>query len=135
MQRSPLIFLITTLILSACSFPEAKEPEFQSDEDVVVEKLKSLRSFENARIKWSSRTFERRTIDVLVVELVNGQAMIDDETELRELGKEAMNIALAAIENESEYERLEVIFIKESRRGVLVNTFTRSFQYAPEDLK
>jgi hypothetical protein len=134
MRPNTFFFLITILTLTACSLREAKEPQFSEDNDVLFEELRSLRNFEHARVKWDARTFERKTLDVLVVELVNGKGMVDDETELRELGKQALKLTVASIENESEYERLEVIFIRESRRGVLTNTYTRSFQYAPEDL-
>ena len=133
MRPKILIFLIAILTLTACSFREAKDPKFREDKDILLNELRSLRNFENARVKWDARTFENKIIDVLVVELVNGQGMVDDEAELRKLGQEAIKLAVAAIDNESEYERMEVIFIRESRRGVLTNNFTRSFQYAPED--
>lgn len=114
---------------------EAKEPRFEKDKDVVIDELKSLRNFENARVKWSTRSVDRKTVDILAVELVNGQGMIDDENKLRQLGKEALQLTLPAIENESEYERFEVIFIQESRRGILTNTYTRAVQYSPDELK
>lgn len=38
-------------------------------------------------------------------------------------------------DSSTEYERLEVIFIKETRKGVLTNTYTGTVQYSPEELQ
>lgn len=118
-----------------CSLPEAKQAKFQKDSEVVIDELKSLNDFENAGIKWSARSFDNNTTNILTVQLLNGKDLTDNETELRNLGKAALTIVNHSIENESDYDKFEVVFVQNSSTGPVTTAFTKSFEYSLDELR
>lgn len=118
-----------------CSLPEAKQAKFQKDSEVVIDELKSLNDFEDAGIKWSARSFDNKTTNILIVQLLNGKDLTDNEIELRNLGKAALTIVNNSIENESDYDKFEVVFVQKSSTGPVTTAFTKPFEYSLDELR
>jgi hypothetical protein len=123
------------LAFQACTLPEVKEAKFEYDTKQVLEKLKSLRNFEDAGISWSARSAGDKTTDILIVQFLNGKDLSDNEAELRSLGIEALKIVTGAIENERDYDKFQVVFVQRSNSGPATTSFTRPFDYSLEDLE
>jgi hypothetical protein len=122
-------------VLKGCSLPEVKQAKFQKDTNEVINELKSLKNFEDAGIRWSANSFDNKTTNILIVQLLNGKGLTDNETELHNLGKEAMKIVNESIENELDYDEFQVVFIQKASAGLVSTSFTRSFEYSLEELK
>lgn len=130
------IFVIAALlVLHSCSLAEVKPAKFQKDSKDVINELKSLKDFEDAGIKWSARSFDNKTTNVLTIQLLNGKDLSDNEAELRDLGKEAMQIVNSSIKNEKDYDRFQVVFVQKASTGLVTTSFTRPFEYSLDDLK
>jgi hypothetical protein len=127
--------IATLLVLQSCSLPEVKQARFQKDAKEVINELKSLKDFEDAGIKWSARSFDNKTTNILIVQLLNGKNLSDDNEELRKLGKEAMQMVNSSIENENDYDKFQVVFVQKSNTGPVSTSFTKPFEYSLDDLK
>lgn len=123
------------LFLQSCALPEVKQAKFQKDAKEVINELKSLKDFEDAGIKWSASSFDNKTTNILIVQLLNGKDLSDNNEDLRNLGKEAMQIVNNSIENEKDYDKFRVVFVQKSSTGPVSTSFTRSFEYSLDDLK
>jgi len=123
------------LFLQSCALPEVKQAKFQKDAKEVINELKSLKDFEDAGIKWSASSFDNKTTNILIVQLLNGKDLSDNNEDLRNLGKEAMQIVNSSIENEKDYDKFRVVFVQKSSTGPVSTSFTRPFEYSLDDLK
>lgn len=136
MKSNILKFLMIGILFApqACSFPEAKHAKFQKDSKEVINQLKAITDFEDAGIKWRASSFENKTTNILIVELLNGKDLTDHEPELRNLGIEALRIVNNAIENENDYDKFEVVFVQQSSAGPATTAFTKPFEYSLDEL-
>lgn len=130
------ILVIAALFVSqGCSLPEVKEAKFQKDTNEVIEELKSLSDFEDAGIRWSASSFDDKTTNILIVQLLNGKGLSDNEEELRDLGREAMRIVNGSIENETDYDKFQVVFVRQDSAGPATKSVTKPFEYSLDELK
>jgi hypothetical protein len=137
MKMNILKFLSIGILLASqgCSLPEVKQAKFQKDSKEVVNELKSLKDFEDVGIKWSAISFNNKTTNILIVQLLNGKNLGDNKTELRNLGKEAIKIVTNSIENESDYEKFQVVFAQKANTGPVTTSFTKQFEYSLDDVR
>lgn len=130
-----MLSIAAVLMCQRCSLPEVKEAKFQKDTKEVINELKSLKDFEDAGIKWSARSFDNKTTNILIVELLNGKGLSDNQDQLRDLGKKALQVVNNAIENEKDYDKFQVVFIQKASTGLLTTSFTRPFEYSLDELQ
>ncbi len=127
MKKHTTLLLIFFLLYS-CTFPELKTPEFQRSSDEVIGDIKVLANFKDADIQWSASSFDGKTQNILLVQLINGNNLPEDESSLRELGKEAIQIVINSIENESDFNEFHVEFItNEESPSLIEKNKTRTF--------
>ena len=130
-----ILQIAALLALQSCSLPEVKKAKFQKDTKEVINELKSLKDFEEAEIKWSASSLDNKTTNILIVHLLNGKDLTDNEADLRDLGKEAIKIVISSIENEKDYDKFQVVFIQKASTGLVTTSFTRPFEYSLDELK
>lgn len=130
-----ILSIASLLLFQSCSMPEVKPAKFQKDTKEVINDLKSLKDFEDATIKWSATSFDNKTTNVLIVQLLNGKGLSDNPAELRDLGKEALQVLNRSIENEKDYDRFQVVFIQKASTGLLTTSFTTPFEYSLDELE
>jgi hypothetical protein len=137
MKMNILKFLAIGILLASqgCSLPEVKQAKFQRDSKEVINELKSLKDFEDAGIKWSAISSKNKTTNILIVQLLNGKDLGDNKTELRNLGNEAIKIVTNSIENESDYEKFQVVFVQKASTGPVTTSFTKQFEYSLDDVR
>jgi hypothetical protein len=123
------------LALQGC-FPDVIRPKFKNGYEHVINELKTLKSFEDANVKSSARSKLgiKKTTNILIVQLVNGKDMPEDEFALRMLGRHAMKIAVSSIENEHEYDTFQTMFDKKASEGPVNAHTSRSFVYSIYEL-
>lgn len=94
----------------------------------TLNELKKVGNFENTKIGFSKRSFNGNTENFLVVTLLNSNELPENKTELRNLAKKALNFTFNNIENETIYDKYEVVF--ENEKGTLIKkTFKAKFQF------
>lgn len=130
-----MLSIAAVVMSQSCSLPEINEAKFQKDTKEVINELKSLKDFEDAGIKWSARSFDNKTTNILIVELLNGKGLSDNQNELRDLGKKALQVVNNAIENEKDYDKFQVVFIQKASTGPLTTSFTSPFEYSLDELR
>lgn len=131
-----IILIIGTLAcLHACFSLGMKEAKFERDIEEVRSDLKALKNFDDTGIKWMAISTNSKTTHLLKVQLLNGKELSEDDQEMRELGKEVMKIVINSIENESDYDTFQVVFIQKTGIGPLSSGSSRPFTYQLEDLQ
>ncbi len=130
-----LILLAAVFSLTGCSLPEIKTAEFKTDQKVVLNRVKDIKDFEEANVAVSATSFDGKTTQYLTLTLINGKDMPDSESELKEIGKEALNTVVSSIANQQDYERFSVKFIQQNSVGLLNTKTGRSFSYSFKDLQ
>ncbi len=133
--KTRLLVISATVVLFGCfGGAKSKPAKFNRDSKVVLEELRQLGSFEDAKISWSARTFDDKTAHHLRIQLLNGAIPDDDSTEY-EIGKQAMQKLLAAIDNDEDYENFVVIFVTRSKNGAITVGAERPYEYKLSELQ
>jgi hypothetical protein len=132
-----LIYLTIAILLTSCfkSDLKYKEAKFNREPQEVIEELKELHDFENANIKWTVSRFDQDISHHLKVFLTNGQNLPESDSLKNQIGKEAMQIVLNSIENDTAYNDFVVYFITDIKNGVVKIGSEIPFSYQLEDFK
>lgn len=134
LTRLTLSAALLLLLFQACKMPEMKEPKFEQDPDQLIAELKELSDFENADIRWSARNFKDTTTYYLVVNLIKGEDLPEDDAGLEKLGKKAMKLVVNSVENKSDFDIFRVVFGKVKKSGVVTRSSKNPFEYSLSDL-
>lgn len=129
MKRIAIITL--TIALTSCfgGGPKYKEAKFNREPQEVINELKSLHDFENANIKWTVSRFGDNVSHNLKVFLTNGKNMPKEDSLKSKIGKEAMQLVLNSIENDTAYTDFIVYFINETKNGAVNMRTEKPFTY------
>ena len=128
------ILMITFLVMSNCTLPEMIEAKFEKEPDEIINELKLLKNFEDAGIRWNVTTSGEESFHSLQVQLLNGENLSEDNEELKKIGKKAFKIVFNSIENESEYDGFNVMFVQKKNIGIVSSSFNKGFGYKYEEI-
>ena len=129
MKRILLLTLMTTLFTGCSEYT----PDFNRNFISVLNDLKSISEFEDAKIGYSKRNFNSSE-NFLVVTLMNGKNLPENEIELKKIGKKAMKFVFDNIENETIYDNYEVVFYNE-KGNFIKKSFRKVFNYNFDEIK
>ncbi|MFZ6053075.1 hypothetical protein [Halocola ammonii] len=111
-----------------------KRPKFERDTEELIVELKELSNFENADIRWNVRSFKDTSTYYLVVNLINGKDLPEEDAELKEIGQEAMKIVVNSIENENVFDKFRVVFEEVKQSGAVTRRNKIPFEYSLSDI-
>lgn len=124
------------LLVGCTDKPRTVEAQFNRPKEEIIEDLKGLHDFEEAKISWTKDEIDdsrRRDINEnikwtanqidngvgqnLKVYLKNGKNLPEPNEEKHKIGKKAMQLVLNSINNKSDYEDFTVVFVHEAIYG------------------
>jgi hypothetical protein len=131
-----LSLILVTLSMIKCSIPNAKMPKFEKDnQETILTDLKSIGDFEKVAINGSVISSGNDRTDILVVQLLNGKEINGDKNQMLEIGKQVMKLTINSIENENEYDKFQVVFIQQAKKGIVTKSFSMPIEFSLSDLK
>ena len=119
----------------SCSIPKAIEPKFEKNNQEVLKELQSIRNFEKVAVNGSAFSHGSENTDILVVQLINGKDINGEKNQMQQIGKQAMKFVINSIKNENDYDKFQVVFIKQAKKGLINESFTIPIEYNLSDLK
>jgi hypothetical protein len=131
MKYLPIIILI--LIASACAMPI--EAQFEGPTSELLKKLMLTGEFDDSNITWNANSLNGETIQNLTVELYNGKNMIQPDSTLKVIGKQALQTVLESLKNKNEYNVYSVVFISQQTKGIETTTLSKGFEFSLEELE
>lgn len=131
-----LSLILVTLSMIKCSIPNATMPKFEKDnQETILTELKSIGNFEKVAINGSVISSGNDRTDILVVQLLNGEEINGDKNQMLEIGKQVMKLTINSIENENEYDKFQVVFIQQAKKGMVTKSFSMPIEFTLSDLK
>jgi hypothetical protein len=132
-----IFYLTVVILITGCIGNDLKykEAKFNRDPQEVIEDLKRIHDFENANIKWTVSQFDQDISHNLKVFLTNGKNLPESDSLKNKIGKEAMQLVLNSIENDTAYNDFVVYFITENKNGVVNIRSEIPFSYQLEDFE
>ena len=131
-----LSLILVTLSMIKCSIPNATMPKFEKDnQETILTELKSIGNFEKVAINGSVISSGNDRTDILVVQLLNGKEINGDKNQMLEIGKQVMKLTINSIENENEYDKFQVVFIQQAKKGIVTKSFSMPIEFTLSDLK
>ena len=131
-----LSLILVTFSMIKCSIPNATMPKFEKDnQETILTELKSIGNFEKVAINGSVISSGNDRTDILVVQLLNGKEINGDKNQMLEIGKQVMKLTINSIENENEYDKFQVVFIQQAKKGIVTKSFSMPIEFTLSDLK
>ena len=131
-----LSLILVTFSMIKCSIPNAIMPKFEKDnQETILTELKSIGDFEKVAINGSLISSGNDRTDILVVQLLNGKEINGDKNQMLEIGKQVMKLTINSIENENEYDKFQVVFIQQAKKGMVTKSFSMPIEFTLSDLK
>ncbi|HBD25783.1 hypothetical protein [Flavobacterium sp.] len=131
-----LSLILVTFSMIKCSIPNATMPKFEKDnQETILTELKSIGNFEKVAINGSVISSGNDITDILVVQLLNGKEINGDKNQMLEIGKQVMKLTINSIENENEYDKFQVVFIQQAKKGMVTKSFSMPIEFTLGDLK
>lgn len=117
----------------SCNIPNPVLPKYEKDSNETLTEIKSLGNFEYVAVNGSVFSHRDVAVHTLVIQLQNGN--IDgSKDQMYEIGKKALKLLVKSIENESEYDKYQVVFIQKSKEELINKSFTIPIEFSLEDL-
>jgi hypothetical protein len=133
-----IVGIYCCFFISSCNVdvdPEIQKSLQQMNIEEVQAKLKALRNYEDAAFKMGTRGIGDSSWNYIYIQLKNGENLPDDKSLLKEIGKEAIEVILKSIDNDSVYTRYIVGFKNEEKVGFVSSSYEQSFEYTPDDIR
>lgn len=136
MKKNTILSLIFgAFLMVSCSIPNAIEPKFEKNNQEVLKELQSIGNFEKVAVNGSAFSHGSENTDFLVIQLINGKDINGEKDQMQQIGKQAMKFVINSIKNENDYDKFQVVFIQQAKKGLITTSFTIPIEYNLSDLK